>query len=647
MAKYPHLTRHGKQGTLRFRRAVPFKLRPIIGRTEIVVSLKSADLGQALPLYHQVSAKTQQRFDEATGQSTACDAGNSATSAHLSSVSIEHDRAVQSGDLASVEADHYAQCVTDERAHRESITAAAFFDEHSFRQGHIVDLPNAVQHDIRQRAFRSASVINKSPIQPLSTNEILSRSFREWLRERIGTLTQLVECRNWSGLVDYFQTDQTDANVLFRMARAELQFLVETLNADPTDAANPLVRGELHQPSAQARALQCDGQVGHTSPTSEVAPLLSTVAQEWVAYHVGPSKIWSDERRDQCERIILDFIDVCDDKPFSDYVKSDGRKFRDLMQRLPANLEKRRHLLDVHERNLELIAARAEEAGWTPQTISNVNKKLAIVGQCFKWISQNYDECSANPVQGLTVKINRSANEEKDPFELRDLITIFHAPVYVGCQDERHWYKPGSTVLWNSPKFWIPLIGFFTGMRSNEICQLATDNFCEHNGLHFITLPPTMRLKTRSSVRNVPLHRELVELGLLDFVRRCKGPLFPKLPVHKTERLSDGFGKHFRRFLESLGVKRPRIDFHSFRHTFVAAARAAGMDFEARERIIGHTLKDQPGRYGNKFNDERQDMALMAVRHTELQKLRFQGVDLTHLKVRSASAAETGSTTDS
>ena len=108
LAKYLHLARNGKQGTLRFRRAVPFKLRRIIGRSEIVASLKSSDLGQALPLDHQVSAETQQRFDEAARQAVAGDANGAMIGDHSSSPPMEHEQLCVSVNLETVEANRFA-----------------------------------------------------------------------------------------------------------------------------------------------------------------------------------------------------------------------------------------------------------------------------------------------------------------------------------------------------------------------------------------------------------------------------------------------------------------------------------------------------------------------------------------------------------
>ena len=62
MEKYPHLYRSGPRGILNFRRAVPPELRPIIGKSEIVVSLKTADLKVGLHAYHEIAHQTDAQF---------------------------------------------------------------------------------------------------------------------------------------------------------------------------------------------------------------------------------------------------------------------------------------------------------------------------------------------------------------------------------------------------------------------------------------------------------------------------------------------------------------------------------------------------------------------------------------------------------
>jgi integrase len=367
--------------------------------------------------------------------------------------------------------------------------------------------------------------------------------------------------------------------------------------------------------------------------TGVTPTLLSEAVKAWVAAN---DAVWDGERRRLCEGILADFIGVVGDKPLTDYRKSDGRRFVEILRRLPANLEQRRHRLGVAKRDLVKIADAAEAKGLAPQDPANVNKKIGILGQAFKWFAAQFDDCAPNPVEGMRLPQRRSAREAKDAFTIDELNTIFRAPVYTGCVSECHWAEPGPEVLRGSSKFWVPLIGLFTGMRSGEICPLRKSDVREHAGVHYFALTGDARLKTPSSIRHVPIHKTLIDLGFLQFVAACEDRLFADLPQHASGRWSDAFGKHFARFLACQGVKRERLDFHSFRHSFIAAADASGIEFATRERLVGHVLGGQAGRYGKRYAQEAQDMQLMLRRNAELQELIYPGLDLEHLKLRSA-----------
>ncbi len=168
-------------------------------------------------------------------------------------------------------------------------------------------------------------------------------------------------------------------------------------------------------------------------------------------------------------------------------------------------------------------------------------------------------------------------------------------------------------------------------MRLNEICQLTRSHIRVHEGICYFALTSDLRLKNAASIRSVPVHKTLIDLGFLQFVETCPGRLFPALRAHASGRLSDSFGKHFARFLQSLGIEGDKINFHSFRHNFAAAADACGMEFAARERIMGHTLQGQAARYGERYDKEQADMRLLNVRNKQLQKLSYPDLDLDHL----------------
>ena len=79
-------------------------------------------------------------------------------------------------------------------------------------------------------------------------------------------------------------------------------------------------------------------------------------------------------------------------------------------------------------------------------------------------------------------------------------------------------------------KYWVPLIGIFTGMRVGEICSLYLDNIREIGGnqrkkrwvIDILEEPnrPDKKLKNQSSRRIVPIHDTLLELGFIDFIKK-------------------------------------------------------------------------------------------------------------------------------
>jgi integrase len=122
----------------------------------------------------------------------------------------------------------------------------------------------------------------------------------------------------------------------------------------------------------------------------------------------------------------------------------------------------------------------------------------------------------------------------------------------------------------------------------------------------------------------VPLHHKLLELGFLDYVGGKEGLLFPGLVQHSSGRFSDAPSKAFRRHLEKIGVKRPKLSFHSLRHTFIAAMkRTVPAEFETRERLVGHAVAGVAGRYGCDYEDEALDMVLLSRRAEVVERLPF------------------------
>ncbi|MEJ8855866.1 site-specific integrase [Variovorax robiniae] len=160
--------------------------------------------------------------------------------------------------------------------------------------------------------------------------------------------------------------------------------------------------------------------------------------------------------------------------------------------------------------------------------------------------------------------------------------------------------------------FWAPLIGLYTGARLGEIVTLQVDDILPDPDdpnpdpaarRHFMQVKKIIRgqdegPKTDNSVRQVPISRELVDLGLLRYVQHAKDQraemLFPHRPPNPTrendpsKHVSAVFAKH----LKSVALKSPEKVFHSLRHTVVTRMHVRGVPVSDAELIVGHAAQD-------------------------------------------------------
>jgi hypothetical protein len=150
-----------------------------------------------------------------------------------------------------------------------------------------------------------------------------------------------------------------------------------------------------------------------------------------------------------------------------------------------------------------------------------------------------------NPFEILSVsnddKKRMAASEEKRARTVWDdrIYTLFSSPVFQGEIDE-----PGE------PLFWLPLFGRLMGLREEEGAQLSPGDFGSDRGIQFLDIKCTdaNHIKTEESQRRIPIHPQLLELGLLELVemRRRQGQsrLFPHMTRGRTKgKFSENFSK--------------------------------------------------------------------------------------------------------
>ena len=204
-------------------------------------------------------------------------------------------------------------------------------------------------------------------------------------------------------------------------------------------------------------------------------------------------------------------------------------------------------------------------------------------------------EIETNNVKGVVVMTQQEKRRRRaeghtwEPLELADLQRI---------------YAPENFKrLTTDHARWGALLGLYTGARVSEVAQLYLRDFSVEGAQPFVYIRADsdgQSVKTESSKRKVPLHPDLVALGLLDYVERMKKEgaerLFPRMRIDGHAGAGNALSKAYSYYLGQLGVKprreNGRVGFHSLRKNVVQRMQAAHVSGELRRAYVGHEAGD-------------------------------------------------------
>ena len=343
--------------------------------------------------------------------------------------------------------------------------------------------------------------------------------------------------------------------------------------------------------------------------TDNQACRISAALEQFLKEHKGLSaKTVADY-----ERTVNWFVDLVGDHRMGELTNQHLVKFKTKLLDLPVGFTTRLKIESPSEA-LRFNQEREEKLETIDVTTVN-NKYLSNIRAFFKWCHANAytsEQLGAN----LRVSVKTGAYTEDElrvPFAKDQLETIFAAPLFQGCASPSRVFKPGNH-LDDSWRFWAVLIGLYSGARSNEIGQLIRADISEHEGVPHFWIRRQLteeerrarvrkRLKSESAHRLIPIHPELVRLGLLRWIQAQPGVatdrLFPDWKADKNGYFSNKMTKFFcQQFLPVVGLKLPQLAFHSLRHTMTDALRQAGLEERACKRVLGHAGGDTNTRYG-------------------------------------------------
>ncbi len=195
---------------------------------------------------------------------------------------------------------------------------------------------------------------------------------------------------------------------------------------------------------------------------------------------------------------------------------------------------------------------------------------------------------TANPFERLSVKIGGRVLAKREPWLPQELKVLFDDPIWWDYQ------LPKDKKAGTDAAYWIPLIACYTGARASEIAQLWTDDITPAVGVEVIEFRENkarnQKLKNESSHRAVPMHAELIRLGLPEYVQSLPlGPLFPFLPVEGANGAGGQFGQWFGNFKRAKGFESTTKTLHSFRHLVASELRLLSVAESLADAITGHT----------------------------------------------------------
>jgi integrase len=300
-------------------------------------------------------------------------------------------------------------------------------------------------------------------------------------------------------------------------------------------------------------------------PSSQMAvqpvagnPLLRDVYQRW-----KDSKPRSSDSLNNCLRAVTLFEEFTANTPINQLTREQGDGFRTWLQ---------------HPDRRTASKTARDRLTWVKSVLKYAARDLGLIPR--------------NPWEGIDITF-KTTNKRR-PWAGSELETLFSQPLHTA-------YKlPTDKKAGADAAYWLPLLGLYTGARVGELAQLQVIDIELIDDIHLISITDAgegQSVKSEAGIRKVPIHRELIRLGLLDYVSAMKQRkevlLWPSLPIREGKPggyFSAWFGE-YRRFL-GFGLY---PDFHCLRHTVRSQMADADVQEQVIDAIVGHEIKGSTG----------------------------------------------------
>ncbi len=276
------------------------------------------------------------------------------------------------------------------------------------------------------------------------------------------------------------------------------------------------------------------------------------------------------------------FQGIVGDKSVAEITSNDCRSFLEDVQYWPKHATKRPEYMHLSIRHAIAKAKAADEPRPAQNTLNKYRQRLSVF---FHFLMDN-QKIGRNPLTGIATPAKFDVEDETGrAFTQEELDTIFEPSAF------QEWAKE------HPHRWWAPMVGLYTGARVTEVCQLYLDDITtEHGiaGIHIRKFHPDQKLKTRASLRFVPIAKALLDAGFLEYVEDVRKAghkrLFPHLPNNDGTGFGKQMSRRFSSYIKERGIKEEGMGFHAFRHTMSTRLDRAGVPHGTLAKITGHQV---------------------------------------------------------
>lgn len=423
---------------------------------------------------------------------------------------------------------------------------------------------------------------------------------------------------------------------------ARNRLLMDESHPEWKDTARRMIRAEIE---ALKRGIERDAGDYSGTPTDPIVKPVTGTARETAAPGEAIMELFAVYERENPNQIKPDtlaqarrdvglFVEhVGSTFPVHRIDKKAVREWKDLLLQYPV---KATEMKAFEGMKLAQIVKHNASVKKPAISTTTVNRYLSGFSAFCTWLT-NHGYLTANPAADMFLK--KSKKKTTKPFTVDEMNALFKSPFFTGCQNDeapRFWSKPGN-VLIRDHRYWVPLVMLYSGARPAEIAQLAVSDVRQEHGHWVMHITDEgdgdddKSVKNEKSMRLVPVHKELVKLGFLDYHADMKEVgetrLFPLAERNSRGQMIADFSRDFPRYLTKIGLKNGRgLSLYSFRHGVFDAYRRAGHLDEQFNFMLGHASGNKvTGGYGI------MPQGILEQRVELVNSIRYPNLSLNHL----------------